>query len=228
MTELYQALSSASAIVVDDPSLKPEKVISYDLTGEYKFAPSSVFRLTGFREDRYNAIFSQATINGSGQNLTETMNVGQVRILGVEAAVGTRNYLIQGLDLDGSATYADAVTVADPGYTGYGVVVGKNWPRIPRWRAKIVATYHPTDRWSLAAALRYSSGAFGTINNQDVVQNAYGSISQYVVIDLKASYHIDKQWTAAIGVDNLGDYKYFVSPHPYPQITGFAELRYDY
>lgn len=224
VTELYQAVSGTGGIIINNPSLVPEKAVSYDLTAEYTFAPNSVFRLTGFHEDRYNALFSQTNTTVT-PTVTEVMNVGQVRIVGVEAAVGKRDLFVSGLDFDGSATYADGVTVSDPAYSA---AVGKSWPRIPRWRAKLVATYHPTEKWSLAAALRYSSGAWSTLGNTDVIQNAYGSISQYTVIDMKASYHIDRQWTAALGVDNLGNYKYFVSPHPYPQLTGFAELRYDY
>ena len=224
VTELYQAVSGAGGVIINDPSLKPEKAVSYDLTAEYTFAPNSVFRLSGFREDRYNALFSQTNTTVT-PTVTEVMNVGQVRILGVEAAVGTRDFLIKGLDFDGSATYADGVTVSDPAYSA---AVGKAWPRIPRWRAKIAATYHPTSKWSVSAAMRYSSGAWSTLGNTDIIQNAYGSISQYIVFDMKASYHIDEKWTASIGVDNLGDYKYFVSPHPYPQTTAFAEMRYDY
>ena len=42
------------------------------------------------------------------------------------------------------------------------------------------------------------------------------------------TYKVQKNWTVAFGVDNIGDYKYYVSPHPYPQRTFFGEMRYDY
>jgi iron complex outermembrane receptor protein len=56
----------------------------------------------------------------------------------------------------------------------------------------------------------------------------FGGISSYLVADMRASYKIDKNWTFAAGVNNIGNYKYYVSPHPYPQRTFLAELNYRY
>ena len=234
VTELYQSISNSSSVVIPTPNLKPEHVLSYDLTAEYAFAKNTLFRLTGFREDRDNAIFSQSNY-ATTPVVTETSNVGRMWAMGVEAALGTRNWLIEGLDLDGSVTYADSRLTADPANP---VLVGTAWPRIPKWRARIAATYHPTDKWALSAGFRYSSGALTGLPSQSVtapgvpfssmIVNDYGAISEYMVLDLKATYKIDRQLTASLGVDNATNCKYFVSPHPYPQITGFAEIRYDY
>ena len=38
---------------------------------------------------------------------------------------------------------------------------------------------------------------------------------------------LDKQWRAALGVDNLNNRQYFLY-HPFPQRTAFAELKYDF
>jgi iron complex outermembrane receptor protein len=40
-------------------------------------------------------------------------------------------------------------------------------------------------------------------------------------------YKLAKQWTAAVGVDNLNDDEAYVA-HPYPQRTWLAEVKYDY
>ena len=64
----------------------------------------------------------------------------------------------------------------------------------------------------------------------DINPNVYGTpgVSSYTVIDAKVLYHVAKQWTGALGVNNLGNYKYYVQPNPYPQRTLFASLKFDY
>jgi iron complex outermembrane receptor protein len=42
------------------------------------------------------------------------------------------------------------------------------------------------------------------------------------------NYKFEKNWTATIGIDNIGSYKAYVNPNPYPQRTYFAGIRYDF
>jgi iron complex outermembrane receptor protein len=44
-------------------------------------------------------------------------------------------------------------------------------------------------------------------------------------MDARARFQIHKQWSAALGVDNLLNRKYFLF-HPFPQRTVFAELKF--
>ena len=39
------------------------------------------------------------------------------------------------------------------------------------------------------------------------------------------SHQASKQWSAAVGIDNFNNYKYW-NFHPYPQRTLMAELKY--
>ena len=50
--------------------------------------------------------------------------------------------------------------------------------------------------------------------------------SRYFTTDLRLRYQVPWQWTAAFGVDNLNNDKYW-NFHPYPQRTYVAELRVD-
>ncbi len=40
-------------------------------------------------------------------------------------------------------------------------------------------------------------------------------------------YRINRQWTGSVGINNLGNFKYYVNPNPYPQRTLFASVKYD-
>ena len=47
-----------------------------------------------------------------------------------------------------------------------------------------------------------------------------------IVVDLRLRYQIDRQWSAAFGIDNLNNEQYW-NFHPYPQRTYTAQLRFD-
>ena len=223
VTELYQSITSGGAIVVNNPALKPEDVTAYDLTGEYTFG-KNVARVSGFLENRHNALFSQ-TDTSVTPNVTQIENINQVRIYGLETALRSKDVFIRGLDFMGSVTWANAKTLSDPQAPA---AVGKNWPRIPEWRAKGVVSYNYNDLWSASLGVRYASASYSTLLNTDINSQVFGGISSYLVADARLTYKVKDNWTIAAGVDNIGDYKYYVSPHPYPQRTFFAEMRYDY
>lgn len=42
------------------------------------------------------------------------------------------------------------------------------------------------------------------------------------------NYKFSRPITASVGVDNLTNDHDYISPHPYPETTGFIGLKYDY
>ena len=221
VNELFQSTALANGTVQNDPNLKPEEVNSYDLTGEYSFG-KNMLRLSGFREDRINGIYQYVP---AGSTTSLYRNVDKMRVYGVETAVDARDVFVDGLSVRGSVTWATSDILANAVNPAY---VGNQWPRIPAWRAKLVGTYMPSDRWSMSVGVRYSSASFGQIDNTDRNHNVFGGISSYLVGDVRFNYNIDKHWTLAAGIDNIGNYKYYVNPHPYPGRTFLTELRYKY
>jgi iron complex outermembrane receptor protein len=104
--------------------------------------------------------------------------------------------------------------------------VGKWQPRIPEWRATGLVTYRANDKLALTLAARYSGRQYSTLDNSDPNGFAYQGASKYFTTDLRATYRIDKQWSAALGIDNLNNYTYW-NFHPYTQRTLVAELKWD-
>ena len=114
-------------------------------------------------------------------------------------------------------------------YANGPLLAGNQYPRIPRIRIRSVLTYSPSKELSFAFGTRYASGAFVTLANIDFNHNNYGSTdSAYLFFDAKINYKFEKNWTAQIGVDNIGSYKAYVNPNPYQQRTYFAGIRYDF
>ena len=63
---------------------------------------------------------------------------------------------------------------------------------------------------ALSATLgaRYSGWQFSTLNNTDVNGFAYQGASKYFTTDVRVRLQVSKQWTAALGIDNLKNYQY--------------------
>ena len=52
-------------------------------------------------------------------------------------------------------------------------------------------------------------------------------MSEYLTADLRVRYKIDRQWSAAFGIDNLSNQQYW-NFHPYPQRNYTVELKWNY
>lgn len=223
VTELYQQVTSGTTLVQNNPNLRPEAVTSYDWTTEYVWRGDQ-FRLSLFQEARKNALFSQTDTTVS-PNLTQIENISSARFQGAEGAFDAQNVGVKGLDLNGSLTWTHSEILAD---AQAPTAVGKAYPRIPKWRGRFVALYQITPAMSASVGYRYSSGAFSTLLNTDVNHGVYGGISSYSVVDFRLTYKLGHGIRLSGGIDNIGDTKYYVSPHPYPQTTGFLGVKYDY
>jgi iron complex outermembrane receptor protein len=222
VAELYQGSISAGTIVNNDPTLKPEKSWTGELTAE-RYVTGGVLRATLFHERTTDALYSQANV-AAGSTVTTIQNVDAMRTTGLELAAQVSDVGIKGLDLGASLTYADSLITKNDKFPAS---VGQWQPRVPKWRANLLATWQPDDRWSFSGGVRYSGRQYGTLDNSDPNGEAYTGVSSFLVADLRVQYRIDKQWKASAGIDNLGNRTYWAF-HPYTQRTFNAELRYDY
>ncbi len=215
----------------NDPNLQPEKVNSFELTAERGFG-HGLWRTSFFYEDKQDALISQTDFTTlPGFQISSVQNVDKVRTRGVETAIQFSDVWVHGLDLTGSVTYTDSTITKDTKNPG---LEGTDQPRIPDWRATLLGVYHVNNHLSFSLAGRYSgrqhNQLYDTVNKKytDVNPNVYGAVSHYFVVDAKAVYKVADQWEAALGVNNLNNFKYYVNPNPYPQRTWFATLKFDY
>jgi iron complex outermembrane receptor protein len=227
--ELYQNIAVGTAFVVANPFLRPERVLSTELALE-RVTENSRLRASVFEEHVRDALISQSSTLPNGATSTFTQNVDSTRQRGIELVATRNNVLINGLDFTGSLTYVNAVITGNSSYvpTVPGATsVGKQVPYVPKFRATVVASYQPDDHWAYTLAGRYSSRLYSTVDNTDVNTSTYQGFDGYFVADARIQYKFDRHWTAASGIDNIGNRKYFLF-HPFPERTIFAELKYDY
>ncbi len=228
--ELYQNVQQGSIYLQANPNLKPEKVWSGELAIEKQLQQGQgKWRVSLFEERVSDALISQTSTIGSGV-ASFTQNVDRTRQRGIEAAFERNNLLLRGFSLNGSLTWVDARILENRGYvatTPGASSVGKRTPYVPEWRATLVASYQPDDRWTYTLAGRYSGRVYATVDNTDINTHTYQGFDSYTVFDARVRYRFDQHWSGALGVDNLTNRDYFLF-HPFPQRTVFAELKYDF
>jgi iron complex outermembrane receptor protein len=220
VAELYQGAIVEDTVINNDPNLKPEKSWTTELSLEHQLN-NGLIRTTVFREESKDALYSQRNVTVT-PNVTNIQNVQRIGTIGAEFAGQFANVL-PNFDLNTSATYASSTIDANTNFPGS---VGKRQPRVPKWRANVLGTYRPIDTWSVTLGARFSGRQFGTLDNSDINANTYTAFSSFLVADLRVRHQFDKQWSAALGIDNIGNKKYWAY-HPYTQRTLLAELQYD-
>jgi iron complex outermembrane receptor protein len=217
--ELFQGSLVDNLIVNTNPLLRAEKSWTSELSAE-RMNEDGVLRATMFFERTRDALYSQpltATVN-------TVQNVGRIATKGLELAYQADDVLLHGLSLSSSMTYADSIITENGALPSS---VGKRQPRVPAWRANLLASYHVGQHWTTSFGARYSGKQYGTLDNSDPHGDTYTGVSDYLVTDIRVKYRINRQYSASVGIDNLGNAKYWAF-HPYPQRTMLAELRFDY
>ena len=127
-----------------------------------------------------------------------------------------------GIEVGGSITYADARILSD---AAFPTADGKRLPQLPRLRGTAVITWRPAPAWSATLAGRYAGREFATFDNSDPYANTYQGFSAFFVADARVRWQATDHWSAALGVENLLDRRYFLF-HPFPGRTVIAELKY--
>jgi iron complex outermembrane recepter protein len=221
VAELYQGSISAGTVLNNDPNLRAEKSWTGELTAEHVDG-SAQWRATLFHERTQDALYSQTNVSVT-PNVSNIQNVDAVRTTGLELAAQMSDLGVNGLDLSASLTYADSIITKNDKFPAS---VGQWQPRVPKWRANLLATYRPDDAWSFTGGVRYSGKQYGTLDNSDPNGSTYTGVSSFLVADLRVQYRLTKQWKLSAGIDNLGNRTYWAF-HPYTQRTYSAELRYD-
>ncbi len=226
VAEMFQTISLPGNVRANDPNLKPENVNAAELSAE-KITANGLWRTSVFFEDKKDALISQIdTTTIPGFNISSIQNIDKIRSVGVETSLQMEDLFIHGFDFTGSLTYVDSEIIRNDKNP---FTEGKPQPRIPEWRATFVSVYHFDHKLSLSLAGRYSGAQEVNLLYNTVDPNKFGTtVSKYAVFDTKLVYRATNHWTATLGIDNIGNYKYYVNPNPYPQRQFFAGLKFDY
>lgn len=230
VAELFQGGVAANGSYVEgdpatNPGLKAEASWTTELSALWEPGAHQL-RLTAFHETTRDALYSQTSVI-DGRSVSSVQNIDRLRTRGLELAYRATGLFTRAIDLAGSLTWTDSVIVANSGYVKVpGDTVGKRQPRVPVWRASVLASWHIDDAWTTTLGLRHGGKQYGTLDNSDTNGEAYMGFSPYTSADWRLHWRIDKRWTVAVGIDNLANATYW-NFHPYPQRSAHAELRVD-
>lgn len=231
VAELYGATATTNSQYINDPKLKPEKSWTLELSAEQFWGPEAnplQSRVTVFAESTRDSLYSQTVFDAvANKNISRVQNVDRIGTSGLELSLAGNDLVLRGLDVSGSLTVTDSEIKRNAGFVvTAGDTVGKWQPNIPRWRGTLQASYRMNVAWTASLAARYSGRQFRTLNNADINGFAYQGVSAYKTVDARLHWRIDPQWSAAFGIDNLNNNKFW-NFHPYPQRTYSAELKVD-
>lgn len=220
VSELYQGSIATNVIVNNDPNLKAEKSWTSELSMERDFGRGNL-RTTAFFERTKDALYSQTNVSVT-PNVTNIQNVDAIRTRGIEIALQAIDVGIKGLDVVSGVTWTHSRITEN---SKFPASVGKWQPRVPNWRANLLATYRANDHWSFTGGARYSGRQYGALDNGDTNDFTYTGFSRFVVADVRLRYQHSKQLSGSLGIDNLNDEKYWAF-HPYTQRMWVAELKW--
>lgn len=216
--------------LTNNPGLKPETADSWEFAVE-RYLKNGLWRTSVFGEEKRDALVSQTDITTlPGYSISSVQNIDKVRTYGIETALQTNDMLIRGLDVSGSVAYVHSRITQD---AANPALEGTQLPLIPNWRASLLGVYHASADLSYSLGWRYSgrqhSGLINTATMQypDPNPGVYGGRSTFSVFDAKILYQFARQWSASVGVDNIGNAKYYTL-YPYSQRTFFASAKFDY
>ena len=219
VSELFQGSIAADSIVNNDPDLAPERSWTQELTAAGEFDHGDL-RATFFFEDTRDALYSQINaINGA--TVATIQNVDHIRTSGIELAARVQSF--DTVELSASLTWTRSRIRANDNNPS---TVGNWQPRVPEWRANALATWRPVEKLSATLGARYSGRQYNQLDNTDIHGISYTGFSRFLVFDARLRYRLAERWIAAVGIDNLGNERYWAF-HPYSRRTFNAELSFE-
>ncbi len=224
--ELFESSTNRNSVNISDPNLGPEMGYFQDLKIQHGIGDGYA-SITFFYNQINNEILRTQTLLNTGAISNRTRSIDETETVGMEIAYVQDNIfdLPVGLSLNG--TWLNKEIKQD---SNNPLMAGKEWPRIPQWRAHGTATYHVTKNWDAIAALDYRGKQFANDDNSDTVGHVYGASDEYVLANFKTAYTMDvghdMKAKFSVGVDNILDEDYY-DFHPYPQRTYFANISLD-
>ncbi|KAF3978407.1 MAG: TonB-dependent receptor [Methylococcales symbiont of Iophon sp. n. MRB-2018] len=224
--ELFDSSSNTNSINISDPNLAPEAGYFHDFKIQYKL-DQGYTSLSFFYNEIEDEIMRITTLETGGGTQNRTRGVDETETIGIEFVYQQDHIMGLPFALNMNGTWINKEIKKD---TNNPDLAGKEWVRIPQWRANGTLTYHSMQNWDNIIAVQYRGKQHTNPDNSDYYGEVYGSSDEYVLVNFKSSIKMDvgNDMTAkfSVGVDNILDLNYY-DHHPYPQRTYFATIGLD-
>lgn len=221
--ELFSEFQAFNAVSIANPGLNPEKGLHHNLMIDRQIDGGYV-RVNLFQENIEDVIEAQSESLPGGLSVRTFIPVDEIRTRGIEFIANINDLFIDRLDVRFNLVNTDSEILRnrpDPR------LEGNEFPRMPEWRANLLATYHINNRWDAGLSYQYASDSFGRIDNTDRENEVFNAQDSYSFVGLKSTYRFDRGLSLGLGVDNLTDELAFVA-HPWPGRTFYANVSYDF
>ena len=219
--ELFQNERRTQGTSLANANLEPEDGFHQNLMLQNNIE-NGYLRVNYFTEQIDDAIFAQVTVVDN-QAINTFIPIDTVDTTGVEFIYNQIGLLDNALDIRFNTTYLNSIIDKNSANVE---LEGNDFPRMPDWRANLMANYHLTESWNVGAGIRFASSSFGDLDNSDTANNVFGAQDGYLFFDLKTNYNINRTTKVSLGIDNLTDEAVFVH-HPWPQRTIYVEASVD-
>lgn len=219
--ELYSQYEAYSNKSLANPDLKPENGLHHNIMIE-RGLDNGYLRVNLYTETIKDVIESQTDTSGP-VDVRTFVPVDEVQTTGIEFIANIKKVLVDDLDIRFNIAYTNSEIIKN---TADSSIVGNRFPRMPKWRNNLLATYHISPVWNLSGNLQYASNSYGRLDNTDTENNVYGAQDSYTRLGMKTTYHLNTRSSISFGIDNLTNEVAYVA-HPWPGRTIYATASFD-
>ncbi len=226
--ELFSQYRAYNIVALSNPELEPEDGLHHNIMID-KAIDGGNLRVNLFQETVKDTIESQTD---SSTNVRSFVPIDEIDVKGIEFIANKSEVFFKELDLRFNVTWTDAKVVDNStaesaiGFDPANSIEGNRYPRLPKWRSNLLATYHLNEAFNFSSNIQYTSDSFGRIDNSDTQHNVYGAQDAYTRIGLRAAYDVSNQWNISAGLDNVTNEITYVA-HPWPGRTVYLNFSYD-
>ncbi len=223
--ELFRQYQAFNSINEANPELAPEDGLHHNLMFD-RYIDGGYLRVNIFQDTVNDAIESQSTTIVGGVNdgvsLSTFVPLDETQARGIEFIANQAGMFLENLDIRFNLTFTRATVEENQSNPEWE---GNTYPRMPKWRSNLLATYHITPDWGLGGNLQYASDSFGRIQNDDIINNVYGAQDAYTRVGVKTNYRLSSGLILSFGIDNLTNEIAYVA-HPWPGRTLYFSFAY--
>ncbi|MEX1197498.1 MAG: TonB-dependent receptor [Pseudohongiellaceae bacterium] len=221
--ELFQTLDAGRTAQVSNPGLAPEAGVHHNLGLERVIEGGGLVRFNVFTESIDDVIFGQRGVV-DGVDLNTFLPIDRVRTDGVELVWNQRSLFDTPLGVRFNVSHIHAKIERN---AVNRAVEGKDFPRMPRWRANLLLDYQLTRTVEVSGGMRYASNQYNTMENSDTVSGVFGAMDSHRMVNLRANWAASERLRLSLGVDNVTNEEAYVH-HPWPFRTVVMEAAYHY